>query len=57
MIECVILVRHPNGGVVAITDEEGEQVEVFPDYESADELAIHHRFCQAFPHQIVELEI
>ena len=55
-MECVILLRNPeHGQVIPITDGE-DGIHVFDNHEDAVELAEHHPLCQAWPHQIVELD-
>ena len=54
-MECVILVRHPNGSVVAM-NEGDENPMVFDNRDQAIECAETQPFCQAFPYQIVELD-
>ena len=50
----IILVKHPNGRIIFIGDD--EQVEVFPNIDVAIEVADNQILCQSYPYQIVELD-
>ena len=56
--ECVILVRHPSGKVIAVMDDESEQIAVFKDRDEAIDCALNRQpLCKAgFPYQIVECD-
>ncbi len=57
MDEYVILIRHSNRGVIALMDDTMEMLAVFPDRDAAEECADEHALCQAWPYQVVELEV
>lgn len=56
-MECVILVRHPNGKIIAIWDDETDQIEVFPNLDEAIKCADRQPIIKAgWPYQIVECD-
>ena len=51
----IILVRNPrNDGIIAISDETGDEIAVYETEEEAEEAARHITVCQAWPYVIVE---
>lgn len=56
--ECVILVRHPNGKIIAVTDDDSEQIAVFKHRDEAIDCALNKQpLCRAgYPYQIVECD-
>lgn len=60
MSNYAILVRHPNGSLVAMmrgSDTDDIAVAEFETIEEAERLTDEHAFCRAFPHQIVTLDV
>lgn len=53
-MECVILVRVDNGDVIWIGDE--NSITTFENLDAAVAFIEGNPVCQAFPHQIVELD-
>lgn len=54
-MQCVILVRFPNGEVTAIMND--TDIATFEDETAAQQCADHQTLCKAMPYQIVELDI
>jgi hypothetical protein len=54
-MECVILFRNTQNGRVGFVSD-GDEIAVYPNYDEAAKASDDIPICQAFPHQIVELE-
>lgn len=55
MIECVVLIRWPNGRVDFLSEEDGRMT-VFPDRDAAIDCVTKHPVWASQPHQLVELD-
>jgi hypothetical protein len=60
MAECIVLCRHPNGGICALNNDADEwdafDIAIYHSFNAAERAASANPLCTAYGYQIVELE-
>jgi hypothetical protein len=56
-VTCIVLVKNPNGGVLAITEgEAGENIAQWPDTQTAEKEVADHPLVKAWGGFVVDLD-
>ena len=55
-LDHIILYRNPSNGRVGAMMEDDDNIMIYPNRDAAIEVSLTHPLCQAWDHQIVELD-